>query len=180
MEAFVSGILGELRLSAVVTEVYHPFGMECKDMNDEENNKNMEKTEKKEIRTLHSEELILEDNVTLSERLRGLHLAFPDAYAILVPPHMEIDPLHIIPVMDRINDHIAVMREGSAVMVNPDTHFDIKIDRHCYIIIPPRLLAKYSGNAPEPLHLIVYVIAIVITCILVMIAYKQIENKESK
>ena len=176
MEAFVSGILGELRLSAVIAEAYHPFGIECNDGEVEEKDEKSEKDENKTIRTLHSENLILEDNVTLSERLKGLHLAFPGAYAALVPIHMELDPTHIIPVMSRIKNHIAVMREGSAVMVKPSEHFDIKIDKHCYIIIPPELLSEYSGNSPEPLHLIVYVMAILITCVLLMLVYKRVGN----
>ena len=171
MESFVSGLRGELEIRGVVLWNQKPFQAECKEIDDgwAENDDTHEVEEVRKpagrdvLSVIHRQKIHLSDNTTLGKRLKHHGVWNSGCYILLVPPNTEINDEDLVPVLKNLHDHIAVMRGGSAVILRPSAHFDLKIDDKCYIIIPPNLVDKYAENAPEPLHLVVYVLAIVVT-----------------
>ena len=194
MESFVSGIRGELEIRAVVLWNRRPFGVECKEIDDEWNQEN-EQYEVKEteieiqdtetpsinyetlLSVVHKQKIHLIDNTTLGEKLKHHSMYNTGCHVLIVPPEMNIDDQELIPVLKNLHDHIAIMRGGSAVLLQPTAHFDLKVDNQCYIVIPPNLVDKYADNAPEPMHLVVYILAIIFTVIVLLVIFYRTRHK---
>lgn len=132
------------------------------------------------VATIHRTMLHLRDNTTLGQKLKKQNKWHSDCHILLVPPGTQIEEKHLIPIIRECVDHIAIVRGESAVFLKPSQHFDLKIDRHCYLVIPPSVMSQYAGRSPEPLHLVVYVLAVVAVVVILGIIFYRMKKTTPK
>jgi len=190
METFISGIRGELELRAVVLHHRSPFRVDCREVDDDwdgaapagGDSPAGEDTPagpgETVLATLKRQRLQINDNHTLGEKLRKLNTFYNDAHVILAPRETQIDERVLVPILQKLNDHIAIVRAGSAVLLRPDAHVDLKVDEQCYIVVPPNLVERYAGTSPEPLHLVVYVLAVIFTVLVILVVFFRTRRRQ--